>query len=123
MTRTMGFPNDMSFVLFVCCSSHGIFGGDGHDDLAATGRFTGRGDFSGWGVSWGGGVLPEHRIPADVDPVVLPGWNVARLAVGLVVGRHVARGLIRHEQGPTPAVAPQGVAGEAPLRVLDHHEP
>src|SRR5262249_17077215 len=57
-------------------------------------------------------VLLENWVSADVHPVVLPGRNVACLAVGLVVGRHITRGLIRLEQRPAPAVAPQVVAGE-----------
>src|SRR5262249_39093900 len=59
--------------------------------------------------SFGRGGLLEDRVPADVHPIVLLGWHVTQLAVGLVVRRHVASRLLRLEQGPTPAVAPQVV--------------
>src|SRR5262249_12970176 len=65
----------------------------------------------------------KHRVSADVQPIVLLRWNVARLAVGPVIGRHVPLGVLRFEQRPAPPVAPQVVLGEPPLRVLDHHKP
>src|SRR5262249_31342019 len=60
----------------------------------------------------------KHRVSADVHPIVLLGWHVTQLAVGLVVRRHVASRLLRLEQGPTPAVAPQVVAGNRPFESL-----
>src|SRR3954464_12152286 len=84
-------------------------------------------DATGWVVpypscyfhgSFGRGGLRERRVSADVHPVVLLGRDVARPAVGRIVGPHVACWLFRQEEGPAPAVAPQVVAGEPALRVL-----
>src|ERR1041385_6941966 len=52
--------------------------------------------------SFGRGGLRERRVSADVHPVVLAGRDVARPAVGRIVGGHVARGLFRQEEGPAP---------------------
>src|SRR5262249_25324884 len=65
----------------------------------------------------------KHRVSANVQPVVLLRGNVARFAVGPVVGRHVLLRVLRLEQGPPPPISPQVVLGEPSLRVLDHHEP
>src|SRR5262249_6322700 len=65
----------------------------------------------------------KHRVPPNVHPVVSLCRNVARPAVGRVVGRHVLLRVFRLEQRPTPAVAPQVVPGKPSLRVLYHHEP
>src|SRR4051812_18744983 len=73
--------------------------------------------------SFGLGGFRQDRVSPNVHPVVLPGWHMTQLAVGRVVGRHVFLRVLRLEQGPAPAVAPQIVLGESPLRVLDHHEP
>ncbi|MNR16296.1 hypothetical protein D3C85_1328910 [compost metagenome] len=48
---------------------------------------------------------------------------MAAHAIGLVADGGVLGGGVGLEQRPAPSVAPQGVAGEAALGVLDHHEP
>src|SRR5262249_53874189 len=69
------------------------------------------------------GGFRENRVSTDVDPIVLLGWHVTQLAVGLVVRRHVLLWVLRLEQGPPPPISPQVVLGKPFLRVLDHHEP
>src|ERR1700757_2759068 len=73
--------------------------------------------------SFGRSVFREDRVSPNIYPIVLLGWHVTQLAVGLVVGRHVFLRVLRLEQGPPPPVAPQVILGEPSLRVLDHHEP
>src|SRR5271165_2180627 len=63
-------------------------------------------------------VLFENWVAADVHPVVLLGRNVACLAVGLVVRRHVARGLIRHEQGQPQPSPHRSLPGNRPFESL-----
>src|ERR1700756_3007388 len=68
-------------------------------------------------------LLLQWRIAVDVDPVGPLCRHVAGETVHLVIGRCRLQRIVRVEPRPSPAIAPQLIAGVATGAVLDHDEP
>src|SRR5947207_13049834 len=70
-----------------------------------------------------GRLVTQDGISVHVNPIGGLGGHVAPLAIGVVVGRGGLERLVRVEPRPSPAVAPQRVAGVRSLAVFHHDEP
>jgi len=68
-------------------------------------------------------LIGQCRVSPNVDPVVLFGRHVAGYTLNLEILCDGLRWVLRFEQGPAPAPAPELVALETAFGVLDHDEP
>src|SRR5262247_211656 len=65
----------------------------------------------------------ENGITLDIDPVCCLCRDVAAQTIFFVVSCDLLIGRIGFEKGPSPAVAPERIAGIASFFVFDHDEP